>query len=297
MNDVAILDAGGAVYNLEVMLKNLPSVSIKYTIIIDKRLCQDYSHIEALCKKYNVQQFEIIDSDEIFKAFKKDIKLSTWEFFNDYTMSLNIIAQWYLIKYKKYSKVLFLDDDIILNNNIVDIFKEDKSLFYVYRLSAGAASYKECSKTALKVCEAFADIFEYEFNENNYKETVLDTHINGGQRLYCKSDVDIEKYEYYLKKFFENETLFEVWQNRRNHCSWYLDERFEGYFAWKTGIFNNDMTKYAYVENKNILNEKNGVLAKMPKYKHIQKAVWHNATCGKKKDWIDTLAKFGLIKL
>lgn len=296
MNDVAILSAGGVSYNLEVLLRNIPDYKVRYTILVDSRLCKDTTPVIDLCKQNGLVDFEVLDSTDMFDKFKQDIKLSTFDFFDSYTMSLNIIAQWYLLKYKNYDKVLFLDDDVILNNGIEEIFNQDHSMFYKFRLSAGPATYEACSKKCLTVNTAFADIFDYTFNKDTYKEVVLDTHINGGQRLYCKSDVDIEKYEYYLKRFFENAALYDIWENRRHHCSWYLDERFEGYFAWKTGIFNNDMAKYAYVEVVNIYNPNNGVLANMPKYKRIQKAVWHNATCGKKKDWISILVQHGLIK-
>lgn len=296
MNCVAILSARGASYNLEVLFRNKPSYDIRYVIAIDNRICTDVDAVKQLCNKYNVTNYEILESNEIFTKFKHDIDLTTYEFFNSYTMSLNILVQWYLLKHGNYNKVLFLDDDVILNNDIEKIFENNKSMFYVYRLSAGALTYDECSKTALKVHTAFGNIFDFKVTPENYKQTVIETHINGGQRLYCSADVDIDKYEMYLKRFFENQDLFEIWSKRRNHCSWYIDERFEGYFAWKTNIFNNDMPMYAYVENRNPLNLKNGILNRMPKYTKINKAIWHNATCGKKQVWIDTLLKHSLIK-
>ena len=78
MNCVAILSARGASYNLEVLFRNKPSYDIRYVIAIDNRICTNVDAVKQLCIKYNVTNYEILESNEIFTKLFYCIYISTY---------------------------------------------------------------------------------------------------------------------------------------------------------------------------------------------------------------------------
>ena len=99
-------------------------------------------------------------------------------------------------------------------------------------------------------------------------------------------------YEYYLKRFYNNTDIQYLWDKRHGPCTFYLDERFESFYALKMNIINNALKDYCYIEIRNI-----NKVDKLNNYSKIKNnAVWHNATCTRKKDWINKLQTLNIIK-
>lgn len=262
--------------------------NIDLILINETRIGNKIDEIKEICS--GITNVRIIDGNDVIELFKKQI--TNHKFVDEYTMGLNILQNWYVFKYMDYDKVIVIDDDVIINN-VDPIFEYDKSLFYLFRLSAGAKTYSQNSADYKKLIRGFSDIFDLTINETNYSELWTNNHINAGERMYLRSEFDLNKYEEYLKRFYENQYIRYLWNIRRKPGSYYLDEWFESFFAYKTNIINDIMRteKLAYIEISN--NDK----IDFNKYtKAKDYPIWHNATCSHKKDWLVLLKENNIIK-
>ena len=261
--------------------------SIDLIIINETRIKNLLNEFKEICKDIN--NIILIDGKNIIDRFKTDI-IDT-KFVDIYTMGLNILQNWYVFKYMNYDKVIVVDDDVIINN-LDNIFKYDESLFYKFRLSAGGKTYNENSLKYKKLIKTYCDIFDLEINSNNYADLWIDNHINAGERMYTKKDFNIREYEEYLKRFYANSGINYFWNIRKKPGSYYLDEWFESFFAYKTGIINDILRieKLAFIEIRN--NDK----INFEKYTNAKDyPIWHNATCSHKKDWLKILKEYNII--
>ena len=287
MNRNAVCILANNMYFLGAIINNIP-LNRSYDIIIinETRIGNKIPQIKDICK--NIANIEIIDSEQIRNEFKKILNNS---FVDAYTMGMNILPQWYLFKFTKYEKIIFIDDDVIVND-LEKIFQYNESLFYKFRLSAGAKTYDENSINQKILIKTFGDIFDVKICKENYSKVWLDNHINAGQRMYTRNDFNVLYYENSLKRFYENKNIKVFWNKRKKHSSYYLDEWFESFFAYKTGIINNKLAKLklAYVEIRNVFK------VDFSKYKQIKFPIWHNATCSHKHRWLQKFKDIGVIK-
>lgn len=269
------------------MINNLPDIDVDLIVINETRIGNKINEIKEITK--NIKSCIVIDSDIIINKFKNDV--INCNFVDTYTMGMNILMQWYIFKYYDYDKVLFLDDDIVLTKNINNVFELNNSSFYIFTLSVGAPQYNMNTKK-MKLCiDTFNDLFDLNINDENYREKWIYTHVNGGQRLYCKSDFNLDLYTYYLKLFYTNKNIEYLWNIRTNHASFYLDERFEGFVAYKSNIINNNLNVLTQLEFNNpdkINFEKYNALDK--------KAIWHIVARTKKLQWINNLKEVNKLK-
>lgn len=261
---------------------------IDLILINEVRIGNKIDKIKEICN--GISNIIVINGNVIIDKFKKEI--SNHKFVDEYTMGLNILQQWYVFKYMNYNKVLVLDDDVIINN-IDNILNYDISLFYLFRLSAGGKTYSENSKPYKMLIRAMDNIFELGINEGNYTTIWTNNHINAGERLYVRKDFKLDEYEKYLKRFYENQYIRYLWSIRKKPGSFYLDEWFESFYAYKTKIINDILrvNKLAYIEISN--NER----IDFTKYTAVKKySIWHNATCSHKLNWLNSLKENKLIK-
>lgn len=261
---------------------------IDLILINETRIGNKLQKIKEICA--NIKNVIIIDGNDIINKFKKEI--TNHKFVDEYTMGLNVLQNWYVFKYMNYEKVLVVDDDVIVND-LENIFNYDKSLFYLFRLSAGGKTFEQNSKTYKMLINGMCNIFDININKENYTKLWTNNHINAGERLYVRKDFDLNKYEEYLKKFYENQYIRYLWHIRKKPGSFYLDEWFESLFAYKTKIINDIMRtkKLAYIE---ISNDSKIDFAKYTKAKEYP--IWHNATCSHKLNWLNQLKKNKIIK-
>lgn len=262
---------------LKAQVDNLPALNCDYIICNETRIGNKIDEIKKM-----IPSAIIIDSADVIKEFSK---LHTSEFLNDYTMGMNILLQWYVFKFMDYDRVLFTEEDVILNEKVNSIFNEDKCLFYCWAISASTKPYNELKSKDFNYVNALDKLFNINFTADNYLEIWKNAHLASGQRYYVRDKFDLQLYEQKLIAFYSNETFHNCWLNRRNHRSYYIDERFEGFFAYSSGIINNGMRPYTYIEIAK--PEKRDI----SKYNCIQKCggIWHNATVSNKHKWIDAL--------
>lgn len=266
--------------------KNKENVDL--VLINETRIGNKIEEIKDLCSGIN--NVIIIDGKEIIDKFKKEV--CDCKFVDEYTMGLNILQNWYVFKYMNYNKVIVLDDDVIANN-LDKIFEYEISLFYLFRLSSGGKTYDSNSSPYKLLIKSMGDVFDMNINRENYTELWTNNHINAGERLYIKKEFDLGKYENYLKRFYENQNIRYLWHIRKKPGSFYLDEWFESFFAYKTNIINDILRteKLAYIE---ISNNNKIDFSKYTKAKTFP--IWHNATCSHKNDWLIELKKNEIIK-
>lgn len=292
MNKNAICILANNMSFFKAMVDNFPTCIDDYDLIIvnEDRIGNRTAEIRNILGH---RKYSLITATEIIYDFKNHVVDTS--FVDSYTMGMNILMQWYVFRHFGYGKVLFLDEDIILTDKIKDVFELEYSAFYKFKLSNFDKSYQNNHGKRLQFINAMNDVFDLQLNDINYKCVVYDNHVNGGQRLYCKSDFDFNEYEYYLARFFKNKTIEYLWDNRRSHITYFIDERFEGFFAVKTGIINDDLKPYTQFEFRNPASiDAEKVAASYSAFE--KKAIWHNLGTGHGDKWLKLLKDAGKIK-
>lgn len=231
----------------------------------------------------------VISSEEVISKLKEQVVDTP--FVNEYTMGMNILYQWYVFKFFDYDKVIFSDDDV-LYNDLEPIYNSEKSLFYIFALSAGGKTYDDNSSIYKNLIKSFCEVYDLDINKDNYREAWRNNHISSGQKMYVRNEFQLEEYEKYLKRFFENQYIRYLWTKRNRPQSYYLDEWFEGLFLYKTNIINDELKKqklvYLEIRNDNKID--------FNKYtKNKECCIWHNATCQHKRAWLEKLKEHGCI--
>lgn len=269
---------------LKAQIDNLPKLNCDYIICNETRIGNKIQEIKAIAPKGT----QIIDSKDVVNAFAK---LQDTFFLHEYTMGMNILLLWYIFKFTDYDKVLFTEEDVLLNEKINSIFDENECLFYTWTFSAQSKPYRELSGLNKQYVDALDQIFGLAFNAENYQDIWLHSHISSGQRFYVRNKFDLDLYEKKLILFYKNKVIRSCWNNRKSFRSYYIDERFEGFFAYSTKILNNKLMPYTYLEISK--PEKKDI----SKYNMISKCggIWHNATTSNKILWIEYLKKYGKI--
>jgi len=223
----------------EKMLENMPKQdnSLEFIIVNETRLEDKRKEIQKLNKKYRFNA-EIIGADEIIENVKADIITNNIgeKFINEYTMGLNILTQYYIFKNRMANKLLFLDDDIIIKKDLIDIFKHD---FAFYKLMLGYVPNN--TKYDKQIIRYYGGLIETWGRE----------HINSGQRLYHKKIKN--KYLKMLKLYLNSEIIYAEWWKhdnmpmKFNKRGFFTDQNFENCLVNRTKTTNNNLEKYCRV--------------------------------------------------
>lgn len=267
--------------------KELCNEFYQLIVVNETRIGDKTKDINKILDVSNIDNYKVFTSDLICDTFKK--KVIDNDFVDDYTMSMNILALWFVKKHNKnIEKILLLDDDVILREGITNIFEEDHHLFKSNRLSAGPADFEKQSKHSKEVFEEWFKIFNIKFTNDWWKD-YLKKYSNSGQRLIIMNKFNIERYEEKLIKFFESECFFETWVNRNTHTSWYFDERFETFFFFDD--LNNDLNKSTFLVLTRREKFNNGTINKM-----LNSSIIHNATNSHKINVYNFMIENNIIK-
>lgn len=219
---------------LSMLMSNLPDnlLDANYIIFTDTRVHDNRDIIRDIMKG---RRFIMVDDTLVNKRFSSSVIDN--EFVYDYSMSMNILMQWYVFKFiDDAEEVLFLDDDVLLTSNLKSLLDSaTHSMFasdYLRAVSDNRTTGKarEVFMAILDTCDLVHDKIEW------YKKS-----FNGGQFIIMKKEFNIDAYEKCLKKFFSCELIYTTWKNRRVHTTAYLDERFISAFMIAEGISNLDM--------------------------------------------------------
>lgn len=279
---------------LQAQIDNLPSNDLfnqhncDYIICIESRIGTDVDVIKSIVKD---RAAFIIDSADVVAAFANNIHKS--DFLYEYTMGMNILLQWYMFTYYSYDKVLFTEDDVILTNNVFNIFTNlNKCAFYIWKtLVVPSDHYARATKKTVQYYDEFSRIFNLHINKDNFGTIWNSTHLSSGQRLYVRDTFDMQYYIHCLIEFFDSTIFRQKYASRKTHRYGYLDERFEGFYAYSSGILNNDMKPYTSLEIGKPKIDFN-------KYNRIKNCggIWHNATVNNKLEWIKQLKSCGKLR-
>lgn len=227
------------------MCNNFPDDISDYAVVVftETRIGDKTEELKKILRESKADKFKVIPSDMVIDKFKADIIDNA--FVDEYTMGMNILMLWYLLRYSKFEKILLLDDDVIIGNGLGELFATKHSLFMPFRLSAGPSDMDKLSQNGKKLFQEWFDIFGEEFNQENYKSLYIDRYMNSGQRLIVRDDISLEYYQTMLHRFFDSKIFHEFWDNRRSHVSFFFDERFEVFTFNK--LYNNGMKPFSFL--------------------------------------------------
>lgn len=205
------------------------------------------------------------------------------EFVDEYSMSLNILMVWFCFKYnKKIDRILILDDDVIIRGSIDEIFVGQSKFKSdgLARLNL-ITGLKQGNKRSWLLKDEFDDIFE---TRTEYDD-LYKTYCNGGTKFYVREEFDIERFEKYIKNFFESEIVRDIWGRRKTFRTAFLDERFEQLLNLDFEINNYDLDKYVRLINQNPDKIKVSTIAKSKKpLIHVCNHKWKEETIRRMKE-------------
>ena len=220
------------------LINNLPT-ELKSCVIIaicEERIGTDISKFNKILEYSDVvEHYKVIGSSKIIELLKSTV-VDT-KFVDDYTMGTNILATWYILKVGKgIGKILLIDDDIILNKGVIELFNGGCK-FAIDSLRKAKKNAKISDKQ-LNLIKEFYRVFELKYNLCAY----FDNYINGGHKLISLDMCDLGLYERCLYRFYGSDIIYkEYWQQRSRYTSWCLDEIFEAFYFRKLGLINDEL--------------------------------------------------------
>lgn len=231
---------------LDILLRNLPNDfdhNITFYCFIEDRIGTKPKMIHDAFKRYGLMNYKVVKATEVNEKLKEFVDT---EFLDDYTMSTNITAPWYMLKYTDVDKFLVMDDDVYFNEGINEIFESDHSMWISNILLSGVKDLNNENKATQDLFKELFTAFDIETDFSNpFKDQPK--YIGSGHFLIVRNQMNLDRYEKALKYFFESETIFKLWKNRNpNRKDFYrylcIDERFIQCLAWP--IANKDLNKY-----------------------------------------------------
>jgi hypothetical protein len=224
------------------MLKNMPrQTKSDFIVITDSRVNPNIKlDVSALLYDFKIPA-KVFDSKYINRFCLRHLDLNErgQQFIEEYTMGMNINVQYYLFAHPRsfYTKILYLDEDILINKDLVDIFDNEQYAFYHYLLSAGVKCEDDFRH------KKWRDFAECDF------DTWIDQYINSGHRLYSFSDSFLALYKAKLEQFYNSKHFYRrwsEWQHEGKGKTWafFQDQNFETAVAIKSGLINNNMSQY-----------------------------------------------------
>lgn len=229
-------------------VKNYPSEikndNYKLFVVNEVKIGNKLEELNNILENSDITNYVILSSETIYDKFKEDYLSNN--FVDEYTMGMNILSLWYVKKYfEDVKKLLWLDDDVILNKNISKVFESDTHLFKTNRLSAGSPIFESQSKNSKNIYNEWFRIFNIKFSQDWWINEYIKKYSNSGQFLVNLDKLDIKNYESKLCDFYRSDIFYTAWTNRRTHTSWYFDERFITLYFFD--FLNDGLKKKAYL--------------------------------------------------
>jgi hypothetical protein len=225
------------------MLKNMPEQTNSDLVIINESRIGDLVPDIRRCLEKHNKKALVFGSAKVNDYILHTLNLTDAgkSFVESYTMGMNVNTQYFLLSHPKgiYDKILFLDDDVIINKDLDTIFKN-----YKYAFAKMLLGYKILNS-------------EYDKALLNYYGSGLaawrSRHINSGQRLYHKEVVPV--YKWMLELFYNEKEFQEAWFKNRDGIkgfktkSFFIDQNFENCVVFNAKILNNDLNKHVRILN------------------------------------------------
>jgi hypothetical protein len=276
----------------ETMLRNMPKQSkgIKFLIVNEIRIGDKTEEIKRISKKYGIDA-EVYGSREVTEICCKFLKLtpSGKAFIRSYTMGMNILFQFFVLRFLSYDKVFFMDDDVVLNADMGPIMDKFEYAFMKLYFSYDFTDKEDESN--------YDSEFKRVARVKNNKEWKA-IHISGGQRIYSWDLSFLELYRNMLEWFYNNEAFSEAWENGKagirgyKQKCFYLDQNFENCLIRRAKIGNDELKPYVNI----LLSAKNlpRDLKQMFRKPITHYTVGHGPTS--KEDFIHKMQEEGALK-
>lgn len=312
----AIVVLANNMFLFENILRNYPEELYNYSLIVFTELrIKKAGHrdgelepdekvriIHELIEKYGLKEnAKVITSETVNKKFVDDVfeVYSAGEvplFFEEYTMSMNILMPWFVFKYvKKIEKILMIDEDVIFNKGAHKVFEFDECQFHYFNLNAGG--FWPVNERQLKTITMWYDFFDIPHKEKLLTEDEYKwyqkRYVNGSQMLLIKDVFDVDKFEKYLEKFFFDQYFNDLWVNRKNYVTGFIDERFIGFYATSIGV--NQMSDEMKGLSKMYIDK----FEKIPEgrfKRYGNSAIIHNGSKSHKETIIEKCRELGILK-
>jgi hypothetical protein len=270
----------------ETMLRNMPEqTDSELVIITETRVGDILGKIRKLLQRYKIEG-RVFTSEQINKYMLKALEFteSGKIYLEQYTMGMNINVQYFLLTHpqSKYEKVLYLDDDVIINKDLSDLFKREEYASLKYLLSAGVK------------CENDERHIKWRKFAGCEFQAWLHGYINSGQRLYSRSQSFLKLYKLMLERFYNSEYFYGQWSHwketgKNKYYAFFQDQNFETSVTMRYGVNNDNMKKYCRL----ILSIKNPY---KDLTRYVDKHLTHYA-CGQyKRDFLELLRCNKVIK-
>lgn len=195
----------------ESMLKNMPKQSDKilFVFVNEQRLLDRTDKIADIANKY-ISNFKVIGSEKVNDFCLKNLKLSEQgqHFLNAYKMGMNILPQYYLFKKTNCKKILFLDDDILITSDLINIFENINCCSFVRDGMTGFSVKKDKQGNKIYYSnDVQSELINLWNNKISIPQDILskyvDNYFNSGTRIYVMNNSLLESYKNLLEKFLK----------------------------------------------------------------------------------------------
>lgn len=235
MNSIKIILAS-KVMCIEALIKHSKQHLKDFVFVIDNHFSKEYEDISELVKPYAKY---IVYTNEIIDDIKNEIQFSKLadDIFDIYPPTIKIMLPIYF-KNKGYDKLLYLDDDIILNDNLDGWLKYENAI------------YKETMSGIRKEWDSVSLVFGSDLDKQSFNKNCL---INSGHFVLNLKTLNMDNYKHYFIKFLNNDKTYPQLLHSRisNHHGqfWVYEQRFLGFIFYKLVKCEN---KNLYILNKNV---------------------------------------------
>lgn len=286
---------------LKAMINNMPKQdeNVVFFIFNDERVIDLRNEIKEFLIEYKNRtkcknKFKIVNAKQVNDFVINslpNLTTSGKEFVEEYTMGLNINVQLYIMdKYKEIEKFIFVDDDVLINGDLSEIFKENKILYCRNFMSSGNGwkNEDEYAQNVLRLAKV--DL-----------ETWKTFNVNSGCRLFINNDFYRCKYKETITDFYNNsffKDLFITYKTtgKGKTKSFFQDQLVENAFCWRVDSQNKEMDKYC-LTCFSYVNKKNEYVGFKDKSKYRSKILTHYAIGQNKKIlFLKDLIKCGLLE-
>ena len=226
------------------MLKNMPEQTNSDLIVVNETRIGDLESDIKRCLRKNKKEALVLTAGKINNYICDALNLSSGarSFVASYTMGMNINTQYYILSHSTspYERILFIDDDVLINKDLGAIIEKYDYAFYKNRLGYKIGGNSSYDKQLL------------EFYGGDL-ETWRRNHFNSGHRIYSKGIVS--HYKKALELFYDESEFQFAWAQYVAGVrgfktkAFFLDMNFENCVAHRAGVINNKLG-----QNVRILN-------------------------------------------
>lgn len=215
---------------------------VDFFVVYEQALGDISEELREICKgNVNFDKATILSSEPIVEWYlnKYDLSNEAQEFVNAYLMRMNLLVQPFFLVGIGYDRIGFFDEDLIIRESMIPYFESNDNLVAVDPMCNYATKDKEW------VFEEMCRIFDLDPRKIDARK-LYEFSINSGQRFYSKGP-SFKIFETALVNLFESTKIQESMKHGLKSygyklVNWFMDQRFESYFAYKTAVSGSEPT-------------------------------------------------------